>query len=165
MIRVEKLEDVEMEEIEAIAALADQEEGAPGEEGGDGVGTAEAENQSGEDRGHEAAVDEEVGGMAYEGVEEESDGGQAASGECEALTLRESKSVLQFAEGDSSKEGADVGERGVLEEPDELAGAVAIDWADDVVGVQVEIEGVGDEADDPEADEEEHQVQGPFGPR
>jgi hypothetical protein len=40
VVGVEKLEDVEVEEIEAVAALADQEEGAPGEEGGDGVGTA-----------------------------------------------------------------------------------------------------------------------------
>jgi hypothetical protein len=36
-VGVEKLEDVEVEEIEAVAALANQEEGAPGEEGGDGV--------------------------------------------------------------------------------------------------------------------------------
>jgi hypothetical protein len=40
MIGVEKLEDVEVEEIEAVAAFADQEKRAPGEEGGDGVGTA-----------------------------------------------------------------------------------------------------------------------------
>jgi hypothetical protein len=40
MVGVEKLEDVEVEEIEAVAAFADQKEGAPGEEGGDGVGAA-----------------------------------------------------------------------------------------------------------------------------
>jgi hypothetical protein len=40
VVGVEKLEDVEVEEIEAVAALADQEEGAPGEYGGDGMGTA-----------------------------------------------------------------------------------------------------------------------------
>ena len=71
VVGVEKLEDVEVEEIEAVAALANQKEGAPGEEGGDGMGTAEAENESGEDGGQEAAVHEEVGGVADEGVEEE----------------------------------------------------------------------------------------------
>jgi hypothetical protein len=40
MIGVEKLEDVEVEEIKTVAALADQEERAPGEEGGDGMGAA-----------------------------------------------------------------------------------------------------------------------------
>jgi hypothetical protein len=40
MIGVKKLEDVEVEEIKAVAAFADQEEGAPGEEGGDGMGAA-----------------------------------------------------------------------------------------------------------------------------
>jgi hypothetical protein len=40
VVGVEELEDIEVEEIEAVAALADQEEGAPGEYGGDGVGTA-----------------------------------------------------------------------------------------------------------------------------
>jgi hypothetical protein len=39
-VGVEKLEDVEVEEVKAVAALTDQEEGAPGEEGGDGVGAA-----------------------------------------------------------------------------------------------------------------------------
>jgi hypothetical protein len=40
MVGVEKLKDVEVEEVKAVAALTDQEEGAPGEEGGDGVGAA-----------------------------------------------------------------------------------------------------------------------------
>ena len=45
-----------------------------------------------------------------------------------------------------------------------MGGAVAVNGADDVVGVEVEVEGVGDEADDPEGDEEEDQGQGSFGP-
>ena len=69
---------------------------------------------------------------------------------------------MQLAERDSGEEGADVGERGVLEEAEELGGAVAVDGADDVVGVQVEIEGVGDEADDPEGDEEKRRVAAGF---
>ena len=68
--------------------------------------------------------------------------------------------MLQFSKGHSSEEGADVGERGVLEEADEFGGAVAVNGADDVVWVEVEIEGVGDEADDPETDQEEDQVAG-----
>jgi hypothetical protein len=40
MIGVEKLEDVEVKEIKAVAALSDEEKGAPGEEGGDGMGAA-----------------------------------------------------------------------------------------------------------------------------
>ena len=121
------------------------------------MGAAEAENQSGEERGQEAAVHEEVGGVADEGVEEESDGGKTDGGEDEALARSEGESELQFAQGDSGEEGADVRERGVLEEADELGGAVAVDGADDVVGVEVEIERVGDEADDPEGDEEDDQ--------
>ena len=39
-VGVKKLEDIEVEEVEAVAALTDQEEGAPGEESGDGVGAA-----------------------------------------------------------------------------------------------------------------------------
>ena len=164
MVGVEKLEDVEVEEIEAVAALANEEEGTPGEDGGDGVGATEAENQSGEDGGQEAAVHEEVGGMADEGIEEESDSGEADGGEVEALTRGEGEGMLQFSEGDAGEEGADVGERGVLEETDELGGAVAVNGADDVVGVEIEIEGVGDEANNPEADQEEDQVAGSFGP-
>ena len=164
VVGVEKLEDVEVEEIEAVTAFADEEEGAPRKEGGDGVGPAEAENESGEDGSHETAMDQKVGGVANERVEEESDGGQADGGEDEALTLGECEGVLQFAEGDSGEEGADVGEGGVLEEAYEFGGAVAVDGADDVVGVQVEIEGVGDEADDPEANEETDQMLGLFGP-
>src|SRR5712671_109087 len=109
VVGVEKLEDIEVEKIETIAALADQEEGTPGEEGGDGVWAAQAENECGEDGRHEAAVDEEVGGVTDEGVEEESNGSQADGGEGEALTLAKCKSMLQLAEGDSGEEGAGVG--------------------------------------------------------
>ena len=43
-IGMKELEDVEVEEVEAIGALPNQEEGAPGEERGDGMGAAEAEH-------------------------------------------------------------------------------------------------------------------------
>ena len=43
-------------------------------------------------------------------------------------------------------------------------GAVAVDGAYDVVGVEVEIEGVGDEADYPETDEEGDEAEGLSGP-
>jgi hypothetical protein len=107
---------------------------------------------------------EEVRSLADKVVEEDPYGGEADGGEDEALTRSENEGVLQFAKGDAGEEGADVGEWGVLEEADELGGAVAINGADYVVGVEVEIEGVGDEADDPEANEEGDQVEGPFGP-
>ena len=150
MVGVEKLKDIEVEQVEAVAALADEEKGAPGEERGDGMRAAEAENESGEDGGQEAAVHEQIGRVADQGIEEEANGSQADAGEDEALARGEGEGELQLAEGDAGEEGADVGEGGVLEEADELGGAVAIDGTDDVVGVQVEIEGVGDEADDPE---------------
>jgi len=143
-VSVEKLEDVEVEEVETIAALTNEEEGTPGEYGGDGVRATEAENKGGKDGGQEAAVHEEVGGMADEGIEEESDSGEADGGEVEALTRGERESVLQFSQGDAGKEGADVGERRVLEETDESGGTVAVNGTDDVVGVEVEVERVGD---------------------
>jgi len=152
VVGVEKLEDVEVEEIKAVAALADQEKGTPGEQGGDGVGTAEAEDESSEDRRHEATVHQQVRGVADKVVEEDSYDGEADGGEDEALARSDDEGKLQFAEGDSGEESADVGERGVLEEPYKFSGTVAVDGADDVVRVQVEIEGVGDEADDPKAD-------------
>jgi hypothetical protein len=164
MVRVEKLKDVEVEEVETIATFANEEEGSPGEDGGDGVRATEAENKSGKDGGQEAAVHEEVGGMADEGIEEESDSGEADGGEVEALTRGERESVLQFSQGDASEEGANVGERGVLEETDESGGTVAVNGADYVVGVEVEVERVGDEANDPETDQEEDQVEGSSGP-
>jgi hypothetical protein len=37
-----------------------------------------------------------------------------------------------------------------------LGGAISVNGADDVVGIQVEVEGVGDETDDPEGEEEKH---------
>ena len=163
-VGMEKLKDVEVEEVEAVAALANEEERAPGKKRGDGVRAAEAENQGSEDGCQETAVHEEVGGVADEHVEEESDGAKADGGEDEALTRSEGEGELQFAEGDAGEEGADVGERGVLEEADELAGAVAVDGADDVVGVQVEIKGMGNEADDPKGDEEKNELDGFFGP-
>jgi hypothetical protein len=76
-VGVEELKDVEVEEVEAVAALTNKEQGAPGKERGDGMRTAEAENQGGEEWGKEAAVHKEVGGVAYEKVEEEPDGGKA----------------------------------------------------------------------------------------
>jgi hypothetical protein len=164
MIGVEKLEDVEVEEIEAVAAFADQEKRAPGEEGGDGVGAAQAENQGCEDGSHETAVHEEVRSLADQVVEEDPQSGEADSGEDEALTRSEDEGMLQLAESDAGEEGADVGERGVLEEADELGGAVAVDRTYEVVGVEVEVEGVGDEADDPEANQESDQLQRAFGP-
>ena len=71
---------------------------------------------------------------------------------------------LQLAESDACEEGTEVGERSVLEEAYQFSGTVAVDGADDVVGVQVEIERVGDEADGPEGDEENDEVDGLFGP-
>ncbi len=149
MVGVKKLEDVEVQEVEAVAALANKEEGAPGEEGGDGVGSTEAENEGGEDGGEESSVHEEVGGVEDEGVEEGRDCGEADGGENEALPRGQDKGVLQLAESDTGEEGADVRERSVLQEADELGGAVSVDRANDVVGVQVEVESVRDEAQDP----------------
>ncbi len=164
MVVVEELEDVEVEEVEAVAALANQEERTPGEERGDWVGTAKSDDESGEDWGQEAAVHEEVGGVAYQGVEEESGGGEAEGGENETLAWSEGQGELQLAERYSGEEGADVGERGVFEETEELGGAVAVDGADDVVWVQIEIERVGDETDDPEGEKEKDELSGLLGP-
>jgi hypothetical protein len=108
-IGVEELEDIEMEEIEAVGALANEEEGAPGEERGDWMGATQTEDEGGEEGGYEATVDEEIGGTAYEGVEEESDNDQAYAREDEALARGENDRVLQFAQGDAGEEGAEVG--------------------------------------------------------
>ena len=112
--------------------------------------TAKSEHKRGEDWGHEAAVHQEVGGAANEGIEEDANRHEAKGRQDKALTGREYDGMLQFAQGDAGEEGADVGEGGVLEEADELGGAVAVDGADDMVGIEVEIEGVGDETDGPE---------------
>ena len=77
LVGVEELEDVEVEEIEAVAALANEKEGTPREDSRDGMGAAETDNQGRKDWGHEAAVDEEVRGVENEGVEKDSDGGEA----------------------------------------------------------------------------------------
>jgi hypothetical protein len=108
---------------------------------------------------------QKVGGVADERIEEKADGDEADGGENEALTRAEDESVLQFAERDADEEGADVGERSVLEEAEELSGAVAVDGANDVIGVQVEIEGMGYETDDPKGNQEGDQLQGLLGPR
>ncbi len=153
-----------MKQVEAVAAFANEKEGAPGEDGRDRVGTAEAKDESREDRGHEDAVDKEVWRVENEGVEEDCDHCQADCREDETLALGQDQSMLQFAEGDAAEEGAGVGEGGVLKEADELSGAVTIDGNDDVIGVQVEIKGVGDEANDPEGYEEKNELAGLFGP-
>ena len=80
LVGVEELKDVEVEEVEAVAALTNKEQGAPGKQRGDGMRTAEAKNQGGEEWSKEAAVHEEVRGVAYEEVEEESYRGQADRG-------------------------------------------------------------------------------------
>jgi hypothetical protein len=67
------LEDIEMEKVEAVAAFANKQEGAPGEDGRDGMGATEAKDEGCEDGSHEAAVHEEVGGVENEGVEEDRD--------------------------------------------------------------------------------------------
>src|ERR1700744_4556493 len=110
----------------------------------------EAEHQGGKDRGHETAVHQEVGCAKDESVEEDSDEYQADERECQALTWGDGEGVLKFSEGDTNKEGADVWEGCVLEESDELCGTVTVNWADDVIGVEQEVERVGYQADDPE---------------
>jgi hypothetical protein len=159
-VDVEELKDVEVQKIEAVAALADEKEGAPGEDRRDGVGTAEAQDKSGEDRGHESAVHEEVWRAVDESVEEEADRGEAKRGEEKALAFGEGEGVLELAEGDSGEKGADVWERRVFEEAEKLGGAVAVDGAGDVVGVEIQVERVRDEADDPEGEKEKDELQG-----
>ena len=69
-VGMQKLEDIEVQQVEAVATLSDEEKRTPGEDGGDGVGTAEADYQSGEDWSEKASVHEEVGGVVNEGIEE-----------------------------------------------------------------------------------------------
>jgi len=69
-------------------------------------------------------------------VEEESHRGKADCRENKALSWSESHGKLEFAEGDAGEKGTDVRERGVLEEANELGGAVTVDRADDVIRVQ-----------------------------
>ena len=96
---------------------------------------AEAEDQGSEDRSHDTAMHEEIWRVQDQCVEKDSGECQADKGEKKALTLGNDQSMLKFAQSDANEEGADVRERSVLEEADELGGAVAIDWADDVIGV------------------------------
>jgi hypothetical protein len=48
--------------------------------------------------------------------------------------------VLKLAESYAREKGADIRQRGVLEESEELRRTVAVDGASDVVWVEVEIE-------------------------
>ena len=59
--------------------------------------------KSGEDRGQEAAVHEEVGGVADEGIEEESHSGEADGGEVQALTRGEGEGVLEFSKSEPAR--------------------------------------------------------------
>ena len=75
------------------------------------------------------------------------------------------KGMLKIAEGDTTEEGTYIWERRVFEETYELTGTVTINGADDVVGIEVKIEGVGNEANDPETDQENDEPGGRFRPR
>src|ERR1700735_1296209 len=163
-VGVQQLEDVEVEQVEAVAALTNQEEGTPGEESRDRMGSTQTQDKGGEQGGHEAAMNQKIGGTAYEGIEEEPDEDEADGGEDEALTRGQDQRVLQFAQGNAGEKGASVGQGGVLKKADELGGAVPVYGADDVVGIQVEVERVRHEADDPEGEEEKYQLPGLFGP-
>jgi hypothetical protein len=154
-----------MEEIETVAALTDNQDRTPREERREEMGAAEAEDEGGEERGQQAAVHEKIRCSQDDGVEEQADGGEADGGKGEALPGCDLQGELELAEGDASEEGAGVGEWSVLEEAEELGGTVTVDRADDVVGVQQEIERVRDESDDPEAKKHEDQVNGLPGPR
>src|SRR5580698_2189975 len=99
-----------------------------------------------------------------EEVEKRPDSNEAHSRESHALPGSESKRELKLTESDSHKEGTDVRERGVLEEADQLGGAVAIDRTGEVVGIEPEIERVGNKAENPKAEKKQNKVQRFFGP-
>ncbi len=101
---------------------------------------AEAENEGSEYGSHETTVHEKVGGVKDKGVEEESYRSKADCREKKTLAWGEGQGELEFAEGNAGEEGADVGERCVLEEADELGGAVTVNRAGDVVWVQQQVE-------------------------
>jgi len=113
------------------------------------VGAAETEDERSEDWRHKTAVHEEVRCAINQGIEKDADNDEAQGREDQALTRTEGEGVLQFAQRNTGKEGADIGKGGVLEEADDLGGAVAVDRTNNVVGIEVEIERVRDQADDP----------------
>jgi hypothetical protein len=113
------------------------------------MGAAETEDERGEDWRHKAAVHEQVRCAIDQSVEKDADNDEAQRREDETLTRAEGEGVLQFAQRDTGKEGADIRKGGVFEEADDLGGAVAVDGTNDVVGIEVEIERVRNQADDP----------------
>jgi hypothetical protein len=164
MVGVEELEDIEVEEVEAVTALADQKKRAPGEDRRDGMGAAEAKDERSKYRRQETAMHQEIRSVSDQGVEEDANDDEADGRENETLTWSQDESMLQFAQRDASEKGTNIRQRSVLEETNELGGAVSINWAHNVVGVEVEVERVGDEAHRPKSHEKKDQVQGLFGP-
>jgi hypothetical protein len=128
------------------------------------MGAAEAKDERSKYRRQETAMHQEIRSVSDQGVEEDANDDEADGRENETLTWSQDESMLQFAQRDASEKGTNIRQRSVLEETNELGGAVSINWAHNVVGVEVEVERVGDEAHRPKSHEKKDQVQGLFGP-
>src|SRR5882757_5755911 len=155
---VEQVHDIEVQKVKAEGGLADEEERTPGKDGGDGIRTAEADGEGREERQQQTTMQQDVGGVGDGVVEEEPDRNEAGGCHSEALTIGEVKLKLKFAKSDPGEKHADVSRRGIFESPQPDAVGVASNRANEVIGVEQQIESVGDEADDPEGEEEGDQT-------
>ena len=129
--------------------MAQQLDRLPCKYGGEEVLPAEPDDQRGEQRNKEAAVHQDVGNVGDGSGEEDKQNKQRACGDERALAACDRQRRLQLGKGDPRKEGAGVGERGVLEGPDPEAGGVSIGRPGQVVGVEVDVEHVRHEAHTP----------------
>jgi len=98
-------------------------------------------------------------GLGIEG----SEGEEAGSGDQGALARGEREGSLELAQCDPNQEGAGVGQGGVLERAQPVAGAVAVDWRGEMVRIEKNVERMRDKSERPDGDEKSDQAAGDFG--
>ena len=151
MVRPEHIDEVEVQQKQRIAGPAQQHQRPRGEDAGDYVLPAQTHRQRGKQRQQQAAVHQDVGHVGDRRGEERSQRYQAGARHQGALARGQHQAGLQFAQRNPGQEGADVGERSVLEHAQPEAVAVAVDRPGQVVRIQENVERVRHQPQRPES--------------
>lgn len=96
--------------------------------------------------------------VADVGGEEYGQGKQAAAGDPGAIMPGEFEAALQLGQCDAGEEDAGIGEWSVFKGANPDARGVAIDGAGDVVGIEVQVERVRNQADAPDGQHQRDQA-------
>ena len=164
MMQMQQDEDVEVQDVEAVAGCTERDQRAHGEDAREETGAGEAKHDRCEDRRNETSDDEDVRRLRGKVIKEEPGGGESAEANDHAPARSQLQGLVQVAEHDSRKKGAEERHWRVLERRYPEAGAVTVGHVTQVVGVKVNVKRVWQHAKQPKRYEECEELGGTGGP-